>query len=337
MTFEPRTSDVRALTISIALGSCIGLAIGGAYIAGGFARNAITHSFAEASGAHTPGADAPDPAASLPAVDVSKPQTVSLPLAPTSLRDRFHLTLATSRSVDQPFPMSAALATEDGRARETKCLAQAVYYEARGESASGQAAVAQVVLNRVRHPAFPKTICGVVFQRVGADCQFSFVCDGAMRQGLEGQAWTRAMGVAKRALGGAVMADIGGATHFHAARITTTWASSFAKVAQIGEHIFYRFARHSSSQPLFHAQPETAPVVVATSVGRNTPASAGAPAPMQLADAGPAKSPLPTALPSAPPPATKAAEATSKPVQPEIIKTQDPAPTKTATAATTAS
>ena len=73
--------------------------------------------------------------------------------------------------------------------RDLQCLTEAVYWEARGEGAAGMAAVAQVVLNRVRHPAFPKTICAVVFQGAGlgrADCQFSFVCDGSMRQSLDG-------------------------------------------------------------------------------------------------------------------------------------------------------
>jgi hypothetical protein len=79
-------------------------------------------------------------------------------------------------------------------ARDLDCLTQAVYYEARGETPSGQAAVAQVVLNRVRHPAFPKTICGVVFQRADhrGGCQFSFACDGSMRLPLDRAAWQRA-------------------------------------------------------------------------------------------------------------------------------------------------
>src|SRR5262249_55624357 len=88
----------------------------------------------------------------------------------------------------------AALASS----RDLDCLASAVYYEARGESAAGQAAVAQVVLNRARHPAFPKTICGVVFQRAGGGCQFSFACNGAMRRPKEPAAWSRAQAVAAR-------------------------------------------------------------------------------------------------------------------------------------------
>ena len=139
-------------------------------------------------------------------------------------------------------------------ARNLDCLTQAVYYEARGESAKGQAAVAQVVLNRLRHPAFPKTICAVVFQGAGAakaDCQFSFVCDGSMRAARDDQAWDKAQHVAARALSGVVMADIGGATHFHASRLTDQWGDGLVRVAQVGLHVFYRFGH---ARPPFQAQ-----------------------------------------------------------------------------------
>jgi spore germination cell wall hydrolase CwlJ-like protein len=128
--------------------------------------------------------------------------------------------------------------------RDLDCLTQAVYYEARGESSRGQAAVAQVVLNRVRHPAFPKTICGVVFQGAGlgrADCQFSFVCDGSMRMPRDDDAWDKARHIAARALSGFVMADIGNATHFHATRIGEQWGDGLIRVATVGLHVFYKF------------------------------------------------------------------------------------------------
>jgi hypothetical protein len=156
----------------------------------------------------------------------------------------------------QPFHFNTADSGAQDHARDTQCLAQAVYYEARGESPSGQAAVAQVVLNRVRHPAFPKTVCGVVFQHVGDDCQFSFVCNGAMRQPVDRASWRRAMAVADRALSGAVMAEVGSATHFQAARSTSGWAGSLAKVAQIGEHIFYRFTGRAGTPRMFKAEPQ---------------------------------------------------------------------------------
>jgi spore germination cell wall hydrolase CwlJ-like protein len=132
-------------------------------------------------------------------------------------------------------------------ARDLDCLTQAVYYEARGESAQGQAAVAQVVLNRVRHPAFPKTICGVVFQGAGmrkTDCQFSFVCDGSMRANRDVYAWDKAQHVAARALSGVTVAGIGGATHFHASRLTDQWGDGLVKVAQVGLHVFYKFGHN---------------------------------------------------------------------------------------------
>ncbi len=148
-----------------------------------------------------------------------------------------------------------------GLTRDLDCLTQAVYYEARGESPRGQAAVAQVVINRVRHPAFPKSVCAVVFQGAGggkADCQFSFVCDGSLRQARDRQAWRRARAVASRALSGEVMSDIGPATHFHKTGLGDIWGEGLVKVSEIGMHAFYRFGhRHSpaASAPSGPAHP----------------------------------------------------------------------------------
>ncbi len=266
ITFEPRAGDARALVVSLACGALIGAAIGGAYIAGGVAREAVSKPLlAQANHVQIPTTVAggtQDLADQLPqslSGDVSSAQQ------PASLRDRFSLALALTRSVVQPFHFPTADAGASDHARDTQCLAQAVYYEARGESPSGQAAVAQVVLNRVRHPAFPKTICGVVFQRAGDDCQFSFACNGAMRQPLDQAAWRRAKTVADRALSGAVMAEVGAATHFQAARSGAGWAGSLAKVAQIGEHIFYRFTGRAGTPRMFKAEPQrSAPDVEAT-------------------------------------------------------------------------
>jgi hypothetical protein len=147
----------------------------------------------------------------------------------------------------------ASIGALDG-ARDLDCLTQAVYYEARGESLRGQAAVAQVVLNRVKSPSFPKTICAVVFQGAGlgrADCQFSFVCDGSMRATRDGEAWDKAQHVAARALSGAVVAEIGNATHFHATRLGPQWGDGLIKVATVGLHVFYKFGRR---RPDFQAQ-----------------------------------------------------------------------------------
>jgi spore germination cell wall hydrolase CwlJ-like protein len=123
------------------------------------------------------------------------------------------------------------------------CLTQAVYYEAGFEPLSGAEAVAQVVLNRVRHPIFPKSICGVVYQ--GADlktgCQFSFTCDGSLNKPPAAGAWARAEAVAQRALDGYVQKDVGEATHYHTQWIMPWWAPSVSKIAQVGTQIFYRW------------------------------------------------------------------------------------------------
>lgn len=129
------------------------------------------------------------------------------------------------------------------RPADLECLTTAVYYEARGESARGQAAVAQVVLNRVKHKAFPKSVCAVVYQGAGrAGCQFSFACDGSMRKRRELLAWNRARDVAARALAGAARADIGTATHFHTTAVSPIWAPQMLRVANVGAHVFYKFA-----------------------------------------------------------------------------------------------
>jgi spore germination cell wall hydrolase CwlJ-like protein len=143
-------------------------------------------------------------------------------------------------------------------ARDLDCLTDAVYYEARGEGSAGQAAVAQVVLNRVRHPAFPKSVCGVVFQgaQVGDTCQFSFACDGSMRRPREPGAWQRAQQVAAHALAGFVMPSVGNATHFHAAGIEPGWGPHLLRVAQIGLHVFYRFGGYAGGPGSFNAHAE---------------------------------------------------------------------------------
>ncbi|WP_297802104.1 cell wall hydrolase [uncultured Brevundimonas sp.] len=131
----------------------------------------------------------------------------------------------------------------DDRRRALRCLTQAVYYEAALEPDEGQAAVAQVVLNRVRDPNYPNSICGVVYQ--GAErntgCQFTFTCDGSLGRTPIGWAWTRAQKVAERALAGGVAAKVGSATHYHADYVRPWWAPSLAKVSQVGAHIFYRW------------------------------------------------------------------------------------------------
>jgi spore germination cell wall hydrolase CwlJ-like protein len=162
-------------------------------------------------------------------------------------------------------------------ARDLECLTQAVYYEARGESAEGQRAVAQVVLNRVRHPAFPKTVCAVVYQgaSVGHGCQFSFACDGSMHDRREPAAWRRAEGVAAQALGGYVMAQVGKSTHFHALRLAPDWGQTMVRVAQVGLHVFYRFGRNTAIQaPADGVETAVAPAPPAAKVAASAPVMA---------------------------------------------------------------
>ena len=141
----------------------------------------------------------------------------------------------------RPFVFRAV--SGDDRNRALRCLTQAVYYEAALESEEGQAAVAQVVLNRVRDRNYANTVCGVVFE--GAErltgCQFSFTCDGALARTPIAWAWNRSRAVAERALDGRVAARVGTATHYHADYVHPWWAPSLNKLTQVGSHIFYRW------------------------------------------------------------------------------------------------
>jgi spore germination cell wall hydrolase CwlJ-like protein len=135
-------------------------------------------------------------------------------------------------------------AAEVRKAGELECLTQAVYFEARGEPATGQAAVAQVVMNRVRHPAFPKTVCGVVYQGARTHgCQFSFACDGIPDRITEPGPWKEAQDLAAKVVndeGAMFIADVGTATHYHAVYVRPFWARRMKKTDKIGNHIFYK-------------------------------------------------------------------------------------------------
>ncbi|MEI4471222.1 cell wall hydrolase [Frigidibacter sp. MR17.24] len=121
-----------------------------------------------------------------------------------------------------------------------QCLAQALYFEARGEGLDGQAAVAEVILNRVEARDYPNTICGVVNQSGGGSCQFSYTCDGRPETIGDRSAWDRAGRVARAMMDGAPRLLTAGATHFHTPRVNPGWARRFVKTATIGDHIFYR-------------------------------------------------------------------------------------------------
>lgn len=123
----------------------------------------------------------------------------------------------------------------------TDCLATAALYEA-GTDEHGQKAVIQVVLNRVRHPGFPRTVCGVVYQGAArrTGCQFSFTCDGSLQRRRVKAGWATARKAARRALEGYVFVQVGTATHYHTDWIVPYWSGSLDKIAKVHTHIFYR-------------------------------------------------------------------------------------------------
>lgn len=141
---------------------------------------------------------------------------------------------------------------EDDRTRAVDCLTSAVLYEA-GDDPVGQRAVAQVVLNRARHPAYPNTVCGVVFQgserRTG--CQFTFTCDGALRRTYSAAAWNRARELATAAIGGRVDPSVGHATHYHTDWVVPYWSSSLDKIVEVNTHLFFRWTGWWGTPPAF--------------------------------------------------------------------------------------
>ncbi|MEM9500381.1 MAG: cell wall hydrolase [Pseudomonadota bacterium] len=139
------------------------------------------------------------------------------------------------------------------KARAQECLAQAVWYEAASESDAGHRAVAQVVLNRVAHPSWPKSVCGVVYEGSSRStgCQFSFTCDGSLARRAGGASWQRAQRIAAEALEGSVYAPIGYATHYHTLWVDPYWAGSLEHVGTIGAHRFYRNRGAAGSKSTF--------------------------------------------------------------------------------------
>lgn len=268
-----RVAKIKPVTAAAAFGGLVGLAIGCAYLGGMTARATTLRAQAERiEGATAAGFTEEALAAAAGGLDASAlsiarrhdPYTS----AGAAQRDRQAELLAarleqlrapgdpnlrraslTAPAVARPFHMDNAL----DASRDLDCLTQAVYYEARGEGRDGMKAVAQVVLNRVRHPAFPKTICGVVFQGTArrTGCQFSFTCSGAMRGRVNQAAWNRARTVASSAMSGSVYAGVGNATHFHTTGVSPGWRSSLIQVSQVGSHLFYRFGGRSGASNAF--------------------------------------------------------------------------------------
>ena len=273
-----RTARIRPTTAAALFGALVGLGVGGAWVGGAAAKAATLRSQAERiEGATSAGFTEEALAAAAGGLDESAlaiarrhdPFTVAGP----SRRDR-QAELLTARleqlrgdsrtsglrpaALDGPLaaqPFRLASALDDSR--DLDCLTQAAYYEARGEGRDGMRAVVQVVLNRVRHPAFPKSVCGVVFQGAGrrTGCQFSFTCDGSMRGRVNQSAWNRAREIASGALSGEVYARVGNATHFHTTAVAPSWRHSLVRVSQVGDHLFYRFGGRSGASGSFSYTP----------------------------------------------------------------------------------
>lgn len=184
-----------------------------------------------------------DPSASsaLMAIDQIVPMPDVMPAVPSG-------TLAYARETT-PATAFDLLVDKKGRAVSEKdlwCMATAIYFEARSESYRGQIAVGQVVMNRLSHPIYPKTICNVVFQNQNMRnaCQFSFACDGIPERVTEPKAWAQAEEIAKGVINGTLYeTDVGASTHYHATYVYPHWAPKLKKNVKIGHHIFYQFKR----------------------------------------------------------------------------------------------
>lgn len=177
-------------------------------------------------------------------------------LAPETLGDGIRSDADTPAGPIEAGPAARAMRVDNSgvdRTRAEQCLTAAIYYEAASEPDAGQRAVAQVVLNRVAHPSYPKTVCGVVYQgsERSTGCQFSFTCDGSLARVPSRLFWDRAANVARAALSGYVYAPVGLATHYHTVAVHPYWAPSLNFLGTIGAHRFYSFRGPAGSAATF--------------------------------------------------------------------------------------
>lgn len=194
---------------------------------------------------HTaPGNVARHPDAASPRPPAPPPQAFKPLSADVALAENAALPFSTA-PVEQAPPLVVPLSASAiaGRRSAMDCLTAAIYYEAGKESESGKRGVAQVVLNRARHPAFPNSICGVIYQGAArkTGCQFTFTCDGSLARKPSRAGWDAARRIAIAALSGRVEPSVGMATHYHADYVVPYWATSLTKIAQVDHHIFYRW------------------------------------------------------------------------------------------------
>jgi hypothetical protein len=143
---------------------------------------------------------------------------------------------------DSSTPMTAGL-SGNANADSWRCLAEAIYFEARGETTRGQFAVAEVIMNRVDSKRYPNSVCGVVTQGAGKlnGCQFSYNCDGRADSVKNRKAFAKAAKVAKAILDGRPRVLTSRATHYHTTAVNPRWAKRLTETARIGDHIFYRY------------------------------------------------------------------------------------------------
>lgn len=240
----PRPTGAQGAAVAVAVMSA-GLALGMAQASRPDARPAP---------GETRRAAAARPLAVTPVADTAEPTVLRLQdLTPDQARawNAANPISTSPNPAARPFHLATEGLLDEARAAD--CLTAAVYYEAAYESLDGQRAVAQVVLNRLRHPAYPKTICGVVFQ--GSErttgCQFTFTCDGSLSRTPNAEVWERARKVALAALNGYVMKKVGNATHYHAVYVAPYWSPNLVKVAGIGAHVFYRWTGGWGRPPAF--------------------------------------------------------------------------------------
>ncbi|MGJ8616252.1 MAG: cell wall hydrolase [Sulfitobacter sp.] len=132
---------------------------------------------------------------------------------------------------------------------EWRCLSEALYFEARGETVKGQFAVAEVIMNRVKSGRFPGSLCGVIHQGTGKKygCQFTYTCDGHKEVISEPRAFSRVSKVARAILDGKAPKLTDGATHYHTTAVRPKWSRVYTKTARIGDHLFYRHTWRSAS------------------------------------------------------------------------------------------
>ncbi len=199
----------------------------------------------------TPESQMPDMTApELAMADTSKPET-SMPETATAVLQLAALPPGSAMAQTSLTPKSeplarshyAALIPDSHQFREMRCLAEAIYFEARSEPEEGQAAVAQVVLNRVRHENYPDSVCGVVYQNRHRflACQFTFACEGRSLRITEPEPWRVAVQIATDVVSGKIyLTDVGASTHYHADYVRPRWAKRLKRMDAIGRHTFYK-------------------------------------------------------------------------------------------------